>query len=601
MEDRHLAALIALGQIESDLGAITELDRRLEQVPLWLPGAVLRKQVAEGRRLIDGIHSRMDRRLVVTLIGPSGAGKSTLLNALAGVDDLSSVGIRRPTTQVPVVLSDDPDVAASVLEGLNRDGIRVQVRPGAKALEHLVLVDTPDTDSMDRESHQDLLLPLVERSDVLLCVFDAQNPKRRDHADFMAPLVKRFHGASIVAVVNKCDRLPADELSRSVGPDFDAYLQSAWETRPQVVLLISARSNLHHPGWDPQAEPLHKLDQFEQLRELIQTAFAKAGFGQDRRAANARRIRDFILAQAARTAQEHLPKLDQANTKMANAGKTAMQKALEGLRRDNGPPVFGVNVRLYQALAQRWLGPVGWLVAIWSRLVVFGSGLTALVRFGNPIHQIWGLFSSWKRFKESRAALSALKDDTRVNHALQAFRKAILVQWPDIAELMIAGGFDPQVRDGNIDESQQVGRDLDALWADRLDAQIESFSKSLSGFWLQAVFNLPSLALMGYVGWLTARSFFQAQYLTSDFFLHALLTIVLVLLLSFFLLQVLVRLVVGRDRIQRRAFKQVEAVVVAQPLALSTSLSMQIDRIGELASLGETNSRLDAKSSDLEI
>ena len=578
-----LAVLEALGEIASDLGALDRLGHRLGQLSLWQPAEVLRQQAAEGRRLIGGIQERMDHHLVVVLVGPSGAGKSTLLNALAGVDDLSPTGTRRPTTRAPLILSGDPAVAHRLADRLKRDDVQVDIGPGVAGLEHLILVDTPDTDSMALAAHRRMVLALVAHADVLVCVFDAQNPRRRDHADFMAPLVRRFHGASLVAVMNKVDRLDAAELSEAIGPEFVAYLDKAWETRPEVVLLVSARNHLQNPQWDPQAGPRHDMDQFRQLQDLIGTAFGSAGFGRDRRVANARRIRDYLINQAVGEARKDRAALAQAREKMTVAAREAMQQALTGLRQDNRRQFLGVHVRLYQALAQRWLGPVGWLVAIWSRLIVFGSGLTALVRFGNPIHQIWGVISSLRRFKESRDALKALMADARVDQALQAFDRTLLVHWPDIAERMIAGRFDPGVRRPERAETRQVSRDLDTLWADRLDAQIEASAKALSHSGLQLLFNLPGLALMGYVGWLTVQRFFSGDYLTTDFFLHALLTIAIVLLLSFFVLQALVRLATGGSRIQRRAFAQLEQAVAAQPFTLSGAMATQIEGVIALA------------------
>lgn len=583
MISQQVAALRAVGQIEGYLCEIAVLKERLEQIPLWQPAAVLRRQAAEARRLITAIQARMDRRLVVTLIGPSGAGKSTLLNALAGVDDVSPVGTRRPTTQNLVVLSNDRPAVDQLLAPVNAGTIDVHTSPAAELLDHAILVDTPDTDSMEEQVHKEILVPLVEHSDVLICVFDAQNPKRRDHADFMAPLVRRFHGAALVVAINKCDRLDARELTEEVGPDVDAYLKTAWQVRPAAVLLISARRHLQQPGWDSQAGPRHELDQFAQLREVVFASFDQAGFGKDVRIANAGQIRDFIVAEVGRAARQDRRALQGALEKMNAAGRTALQQALETLRMDDRHRILGVQVRLYQALAQRWLGPVGWLVAIWSRLIVFGGGLASLVRFGNPIRQLWAAFSSWRRYKESRAALAALEDDTRVDQALQAFHKTVLTHWPDIAEQLIAGHFDAQVRRTETQADNQVGRDLETIWADRLEARIESSAKALSHWVLQLLFNLPGLALMAYVGWLTATGFLQGHYLSSDFFMHALLTIALVLLLSFFLLQGIIRLAVGRDRIQRRAFEDVEQAVARQPFSLSGPVSRQVTAVIELA------------------
>jgi energy-coupling factor transporter ATP-binding protein EcfA2 len=584
MANPHLIALDTVGRIETYVNDITDLENRLSRIPLWQPGAVLSKQAAEAKRMINGLRERMDGRLIVTLAGPSGAGKSTLFNALAGSDNLSKTGIQRPTTRDLVVLANDAQAARQLLGPINDAQLSIHSGPAAKDLDHLILVDTPDTDSTQSPDHLDLLHRIVARSDVLICVFDAQNPKRRDHADFMAPLVRRFNGGSLVAVVNKCDRQSAEELSDIIGPDFKTYLNQAWKILPEAILLISARSHLKNPQWEPQAEPRHDLDQFGQLHQLVMDTLNRPHTGTDRRIANAGQIRTFVMEQIKEVTVPHKAHLVKAAEKMAAAERQSMQTAISLLHADDRRQILGVNVRLYQALAQRWIGPVGWLVAVWSRLIIFGSGLTALMRFGNPLSQIWGMVSSWRKFKESRSALEMLKDQGRADNALNSFRTTMLTLWPDIAEHLIKGGFHTSIRapQALTPENQEVSHALDSIWSQALDNQINRYAKGLSHILFQLFFNLPGVALLGYVGWLTASGFFTGKYLTSDFFLHALLTIVIVLLLSFFMLQAVVRLVVRKDRIQRRAFKEMEKEAAQRPLVATREIADQVARVLDL-------------------
>lgn len=585
MANPHLIALDNFGRIESHVRDITDIEKRLSQTPLWQPAAVLVRQAAEARRMIKGLQERIDGRLVVTLTGPSGAGKSTVFNALSGIDDLSPTGVERPTTRDLVVLANDAQAARQLIGPVNDGQITIRSSPATRDLDHLILVDTPDTDSTRSPSHLELLHQIVSRSDVLVCVFDAQNPKRRDHIDFMAPLVRRFNGGSLVAVVNKCDRHNAEELGESIGPDFDNYLKQAWQTRPEAILLISARSHLQNPQWDDRAVPRHDLDQFDQLRELVMETMNRPAAGMDRRVANAGQIRDYVMKAVREAVRLHQAHLVAAAERMSAAEQRSMQAAVAFLRADDRRQVLGVNVRLYQALAQRWLGPVGWLVAIWSRLIVFGSGLTALLRFGNPLSQLWGMVSSWRRYKKSRSALAMLNDRHRVDAALDSFRRSMLTLWPDIAEGLIEGGFHPGIRalDTLARENEGIEQSLDGMWSDALDKKINSYATGLSHPVLQLIFNLPAVAIMGYVGWLTASGFFTGQYLSADFFLHALLTIAIVLLLSFFLLQAVVRLVAGKDRIQRQVFETLEKESVQRPLVATRYIADQVDRILEFA------------------
>ena len=86
------------------------------------------------------------------------------------------------------------------------------------------------------------------------------------------------------------------------------------------------------------------------------------------------------------------------------------------------------------------------------------------------------------------------------------------------------------------------------------------------------------------MGWLTATRFLSSAYLSSDFFPHALLTIAIVLLLSFFALQALVRLAVRGDRLQARALLKVQAAMGDHPLVAGREVAEQV---AQVLALGE--------------
>ena len=58
------------------------------------------------------------------------------------------------------------------LDLARRDFFGGRVGQAAELLDHTILVDTPDTDSMEEQVHKKILVPLVEHSDVLICVVD---------------------------------------------------------------------------------------------------------------------------------------------------------------------------------------------------------------------------------------------------------------------------------------------------------------------------------------------------------------------------------------------------------------------------------------------
>ena len=145
--------------MHESLGTVLE---RLERIAAydgpWRPlrdeGPLLRERLRELRQR----ESRLDDLLVVALVGGSGVGKSTLLNAIAG-DALAPVSEFRPCTDVPTVYQ-PPGTRMAFTDW--------RVVTGS-ALEHLVIIDTPDSDTVVKE-HREIVATALGQSDlILLC------------------------------------------------------------------------------------------------------------------------------------------------------------------------------------------------------------------------------------------------------------------------------------------------------------------------------------------------------------------------------------------------------------------------------------------------
>lgn len=583
--NRQPDILKAFGRIESLTHDLKRLEATLNDAAMWLPAASLKKQCEHAVHMISAIAERFERKLVVTIIGPSGSGKSTLLNALAGVDDLSAVGHERPTTGNLIVFSDESKDAHLLAEDLDDETIEIRFSVSAVLPEHVLLIDTPDTDSSANRKHIPILHNAISHSDMLICVFDAENPKRRDHVDFLAPFVRRFNGESLVGVMNKCDRLDEAELKKHILPDFTKYIQSAWQTPVDGMLCVSARTHLQNPDWDESVVPKHDFDQFEQLKSLVFDTISSAGYIVDRRLENARSLRDAVFSEVRRETAADTGALESARQQLRDADKDALMTAASAMQGDDSRQVVGVNVMVYQKLSQMWLGPVGWMIAVWARLLIFGTGIVSMFRFGRPFQQLFGMISALRRFKDSRSATEESYNTRRVDAALRNYRLATMKSWPDIAQSLVQGRFESTVRriEDAMAGSEDFGENISAIWSEALDQEIERVTRKLSGLPLQILFNAPGVAILGYTGWLTVRGFLAGSYLSGDFFLHAFWVIAIVMLLSFFMLQLCIRLVANARRISARAFEKLKNQIDQVDGVIMNPVRSQLEVVLDLA------------------
>lgn len=184
------------------LHAIVEVSRdRLPSTEVDAAGALLDRA---GERV--GLGADVT---VVALAGATGSGKSSLFNALSG-DELSQVGVRRPTTGTShaTVWGDLPS-STRLLDWL---GVPRRHHAADAELDGLVLLDLPDHDSTE-VAHRLEVDRLTKLVDVFVWVLDPQ--KYADaalHEGYLRPLAT--HAAVSVVVLNQVDRLTEEERRR---------------------------------------------------------------------------------------------------------------------------------------------------------------------------------------------------------------------------------------------------------------------------------------------------------------------------------------------------------------------------------------------------
>jgi hypothetical protein len=198
-------------------------------LPLDAPGVEEARQ--ERRKLLSQIDDYLLPRLressapiLVALVGSTGAGKSTLVNSIVGTH-VSMTGIRRPTTNSPVLACHPDDVgwfAENVFlptvprvrqEGLARsgkDGLLV-LAANEGMPKGVALLDTPDIDSVV-QAHREFAYQFLDASDLWLFMTTATR-----YADAMVwELLQhaRDRGAALGIVLSRVLPAVSDEVVR---------------------------------------------------------------------------------------------------------------------------------------------------------------------------------------------------------------------------------------------------------------------------------------------------------------------------------------------------------------------------------------------------
>ncbi|MDA8372523.1 MAG: dynamin family protein [Nocardiopsaceae bacterium] len=159
---------------------------------------------------------RPDTPLLIAVAGSTGAGKSTLVNSLVG-EQVTTTGVRRPTTNSPVLACNPADVdwfsEASFLPTLPRvrqQGLAMPGKDGMLVLaasdampEGVALLDTPDVDSAV-SAHHEFAAKFLDAAD--LWVFVTTSRRYADARVWEFLQVARDRDTSLAVVLSRVPR-----------------------------------------------------------------------------------------------------------------------------------------------------------------------------------------------------------------------------------------------------------------------------------------------------------------------------------------------------------------------------------------------------------